>query len=63
MKKIDPYTPHWEKLANQVARCFAPLIYPCGECGYPVASGYCCTFCHCSDPSAKSRKQRQEAAK
>ena len=45
-----PYDDKWEKLANQIARDFAPEIYPCKKCGYPVPEGYCCTACGTSVP-------------
>lgn len=48
--KIEPYSQHWEKLANAEARNFAPAIYPCKKCSYPVVTGYCCTFCGTKDP-------------
>jgi hypothetical protein len=59
MKKIEPYTPEWERLANQVARDFAPTIYPCADCGRPVANGYCCTHCGSNDPRTSSKPNNQ----
>ena len=41
----------WEQAANNLARGFAPRIYPCKSCGSPVLSGYCCDFCGESDTS------------
>lgn len=32
---------------------FAPRIYPCEKCGWPVATGFCCTHCGDYDPSCK----------
>lgn len=49
-KKLEPYTPAWERLANAEARGYAPPIRPCKECGGPVLSGYCCTRCGSSEP-------------
>ena len=50
LEEIDPNSEEWEELANQEARNFAPEIYPCGKCNYPVASGYCCNYCGDTDP-------------
>lgn len=44
-RKMEPYTPAWERLADQEARNFAPEIKPCRDCGGPVVSGYCCDRC------------------
>jgi hypothetical protein len=52
-RRIEPYTPAWERLANAEARCFCPRIYPCGECGGPVVDGYCCNRCGSSEPQAR----------
>ncbi len=37
----------------QEALNFAPSIYPCQKCGWPVVQGYCCTNCGDGDPSSK----------
>lgn len=50
-QKYEPYTLEWEQAANALARTFAPLIYACRTCGYPVIKGYCCTNCKSSNPS------------
>jgi len=42
VRKIKPHTRNWDKMANELARGFAPTIKPCKECGYPVITGYCC---------------------
>jgi len=42
----------YEREANNLARTYAPDIYPCKKCGHPVVSGYCCTFCNDENPSA-----------
>jgi len=49
IKKIEPYTIKWEKLANALARSWV-IIKPCRECGYPVISGYCCGTCNSVNP-------------
>ena len=50
MKPIDPYSEEWEHEADIIARGACPRIYPCGNCQYPVVSGYCCTYCGTSNP-------------
>lgn len=44
VKKIDPDSPKWERLANKLARNTV-FIKPCKDCGYPVIDGYCCNTC------------------
>ncbi len=43
-KKMTPYTPEWERLANAEARNYV-TIKPCRDCGGPVIDGYCCNHC------------------
>ena len=50
-KRIQPYGTAWQNMANELARSYAPTIYPCVHCGAPVASGYCCMRCGSADPS------------
>ena len=50
VQKIRPYTVYWERLANLVARDFAPELHPCKDCGGPVVTGYCCTRCGSDEP-------------
>jgi len=57
IKKIKPYTARWEREANKVARTYAPEIYPCETCGYPVATGYCCGYCGSCDPSCPNEQK------
>ncbi len=40
------------RLVCNLAIAYAPEIYRCKRCGYPVISGYCCTHCGDSDPSS-----------
>jgi len=49
IRKIEPYTKKWEKLANELARIYRP-IKPCKHCGYPVLEGYCCQTCGSDNP-------------
>lgn len=49
-----PHKPHskeWEADAISLLRSYAPSIYPCKKCGYPVATGYCCHWCGDSSPN------------
>lgn len=48
--KIEPFTPQWQREANNLARTHCPTIYPCKECGHPVMVGYCCGTCGSKDP-------------
>ena len=67
MKNIKPYTKYWDRLANVEARTFAPEIYPCATCGYPVVEGYCCPNCKSNNPRVEekpnARLDRQEEAR
>lgn len=50
-KKIKPPTPAQYRNAKiQEALRFAPPIYPCADCGWPVVKGYCCNTCGSADP-------------
>jgi hypothetical protein len=49
VKRMIPYTQHWERLANARARDYVSL-YPCVDCGGPVIWGYCCTRCGSTNP-------------
>ena len=49
VRKIEPYTKKWEKLAYELARTFTQ-IKPCKHCGYPVIDGYCCGTCGSESP-------------
>ena len=46
-KKIkDPETSRiFRKESTQLAFFYAPQIYPCPNCGHPVARGYICQTC------------------
>lgn len=37
--------------ANAIVWRYAPRIYACKKCGWPVASGYCCGTCGDGNPS------------
>jgi hypothetical protein len=41
----DPRDEEWQRMANALARGFAPTIYACKSCGYPAIEGYSCTTC------------------
>ena len=49
IRKIEPYTVKWEKLADNLARSLH-YIRPCKHCGYPVLDGYCCGTCKSTTP-------------
>ena len=49
LKKIEPYTYPWERLANTLARSWVQ-VRPCRNCGRPVVDGYCCSFCGSDTP-------------
>ena len=49
-KRVEPYTPGWEKKANSIARDFCPPIFACADCGNPFINGYCCSFCGTYNP-------------
>lgn len=63
LPSIEPYSKRWEQLADQVARDYAPEMYPCGKCGYPVARNYCCTFCGDSNPEDTAEEEAAWEAK
>jgi hypothetical protein len=48
-RTIKPFTLHWERLANDLARNFVD-IHPCADCGYPVVRGYVCGNCNSANP-------------
>lgn len=52
IKKFKRSDRAWDKLANELALGYAPEIYHCGTCGYPVAKGYCCQYCDSRTPEA-----------
>ena len=49
VRKIEPYSNRWEKLANELARTYTN-IRPCDHCGHPVMDGYCCGTCGSNQP-------------
>lgn len=51
--KIEPYSDKWEEHAGRLARSYAPEIYPCAKCNWPVVSGYCCHYCGTNNPRSK----------
>ena len=50
---MEPYTATWKRMANEIARSYAPQIHDCGACGGPVAKGYCCQRCGSRDPERR----------
>lgn len=51
--EYETFSREWELEASALARAYCPPIYDCKKCGYPVISGYCCTYCGDSDPEHK----------
>lgn len=37
-------------------------IVPCWHCGNPVVKGYCCDYCHSSEPRGGDKKETLEKA-
>lgn len=56
-RRIEPYTPAWERLANALAREYVRL-YPCAQCGGPVNDGYICQRCGSTNPREVSNEAR-----
>ncbi len=50
IKRLKAGSRAWIKEATQVAILYAPIIYPCGKCNYPVVDGYVCINCNDSAP-------------
>ena len=50
MRKIKPDGRTYKRARRALAIDFAPQMYPCKKCGYPVVDGYCCTFCGDNNP-------------
>lgn len=40
------------KEAVNVLLTYGPTIHACKACNYPVADGYCCTYCGTGDPGS-----------
>ena len=50
-----PTERQFDTSADRLARSFAPKIYECRKCGWPVADGYICMTCGCTNPKAHER--------
>ena len=46
-----PTKRQYEKAEKAQAVDYAPDIYPCKKCGWPVVSGYICNYCGDTNPS------------
>jgi hypothetical protein len=53
LRKIEPHSPEYERLANAEARSRVQM-YPCADCGGPVINGYCCERCGSTNPRTPS---------
>lgn len=51
-KPKKPTEAEYKKAACGLAFDFAPRIYPCLKCGWPVAKGFCCGTCGTYDPDS-----------
>ena len=47
-EKMKPYSPEWEREANQLARNSIRIV-PCKLCGHPRLDGYICQACSGDD--------------
>ncbi len=57
---MKPYSQLWERAANRLARGYAPQIYPCAKCSYPVLYRYTCTNCGDSNPTEPAVKTEEK---
>jgi len=55
--RLDRDSQEWQSRANRLARDYAPTIYPCAHCSYPVAKGYCCVTCGTADPDGSMMRE------
>lgn len=60
-RKMRPFTRAWEREADELARSFAPEIYPCAKCGHPVLRGYCCGSCETGSPQTPAARTAEGA--
>ena len=58
MIKIKPpkSEQEYKQAKIDLAFSYAPSIYPCKTCKWPVAKGYCCGYCGDSDPSGEDEE-------
>lgn len=52
----------YETAALEMRLSYAPIVYPCMKCGWPVREGFCCPTCDDNNPSeaASSRAGGKE---
>lgn len=55
MKK--PTKKQYREAELEIAFFFAPRIYACGKCGWPVADGYICGTCRDQNPYHNQKGQ------
>lgn len=58
-RRLDPEGREYMKRATELAFSYVPRIYPCADCGNPVITGYCCTYCHSAYPEQGTPKERE----
>jgi len=49
-KLLPPSGDAYHRALLNTAMSYAPTIYACAKCGWPVVSGYCCGTCGDADP-------------
>jgi hypothetical protein len=50
VKPKKPTEKEYRDAEARLAISYCPTIHPCGECGWPVIYGYCCTHCGSGRP-------------
>lgn len=53
-KRTPPSPKEYEEAQVSLALSYAPNMYPCADCKWPVIDGYCCTYCGSSSPRRKA---------
>jgi hypothetical protein len=52
VNKIErPTDEQYKQEAMRVRLSYAPRVFPCMKCGWPVRDGYCCNYCGDNNPS------------
>ncbi len=54
MKKC-PSEKTYQREKARIAIDYAPDIYCCGKCGYPVIDGYVCNYCGDTNPQEEEQ--------
>ena len=62
MAKTRPpktYT-EYEAARLRLITSYAPRTYNCGSCGWPVITGFMCSYCDCANPEKRTGKLKNE---